>query len=125
MKRHDIRVLAMICLYQHLLLDKDIAESVIDNFDKTLNELDDFERILILHSIEHKERFIGYINEVLEDWSFHRLGYIEQAILLMACSEFDNKVATPSIIIDEAVELAKTYCDDEAYKLINGVLDRI
>ena len=50
---------------------------------------------------------------------------LEQAILLLACSELDHQTASAAIIIDEAVRLAKDYCDDEAYRLINGVLDRI
>ena len=36
----------------------------------------------------------------------------------------DLKTAPENSIKDEAVELAKHYCDDDAYKLINGVLDK-
>lgn len=125
MNRHSIREKAMVCVYQNLLINNDLKDSVEDTFGKPLTELDDFEKILILHSIENKERFISYINEVLDGWTFDRLGYCEQAILLMACSEFDCQTATANIIIDEAVELAKAYCDDEAFKLVNGVLDRL
>ena len=50
---------------------------------------------------------------------------MEQAILLMACCELDLETAPKPIVIDEAITLAKKYCDDEAYKLINGVLDRL
>ena len=67
-------------------------------------------------------------------WARHRFfivrrftveGYVEQAILLAACAEFDLKITQAPIIINEAVELAKIYCDDTAFKLINGVLDRL
>ena len=75
--------------------------------------------------MENKDRYISYINEVLKDWTFSRLGYIEQAILLLACSELDNQTAHAAVIIDESVRLTKSYCDEAAYKLINGVLDRL
>ena len=43
----------------------------------------------------------------------------------MAASEIDFETAQKAIVIDEAVTLAKKYCDDDTYKLINGVLDRL
>ena len=125
MNRHSLRENAMVCLYQNLLIGKPIEDCVLEVFEAPVSERDDFGRILIKKTLENKDRYIQYINETLTDWSFERLGYLEQAILLMACSELDNQTASAAIIIDEAVRLAKGYCDEEAYKLINGVLDRI
>jgi transcription antitermination protein NusB len=77
-------------------------------------------------AITYKDVYIDKINERLnEEWTFARLGFVEQAILLMACCELDLETAPKPIVIDEAITLAKKYCDDEAYKLINGVLDRL
>lgn len=42
-------------------------------------ELDDFSRILILDTLDNENRYIQYINETLKDWSFERLGVLEQA----------------------------------------------
>lgn len=44
---------------------------------------------------------------------------------MMAACELDLETAPKAIVIDEAVTLAKKYCDDETYRLINGVLDRL
>ena len=125
MTRHSGREKAMICLYQHRLLNKPMDEIIEEVMEMKTGELDDFSRILILDTLDIEKRYIQYINETLKDWSFERLGVLEQAILLMACSELDHQTAAAAIIIDEAVRLAKDYCDDEAYRLINGVLDRI
>lgn len=125
MNRHNQREKAMICLYQHLLVKQTVMVSVEDVMDRSIEELDDFSRILVLETLKNKERYIEYINEVLKDWKFDRLGVLEQAILLMACSEFDHKTASAAVIIDESVRLAKSYCDEDTYKLINGVLDRL
>ena len=125
MNRHDYREKAMICLYQHRLLNKPIDEIIEDVMECKISELDDFSHTLIINTINNEQRYIQYLNETLKDWSFDRLGYLEQAILLMACSELDNQTAFAATIIDEAVRLSKDYCDDEAYRLINGVLDRL
>ncbi|MEA4874996.1 transcription antitermination factor NusB [Anaerorhabdus sp.] len=125
MDRHTEREKSMICLYQELLTHRDLTTIVEDIYLNPLNEVSDFSKTLIFHSVANKERFIGYINNVLDDWTFDRLGYIEQAILLIACTEFDEQMAAAPVIIDEAILLAKKYGDEKAYKLINGVLDRL
>ena len=43
----------------------------------------------------------------------------------MAACELDLGVSPKQIVVDEAVILAKKYCDEETYKLINGVLDHL
>ncbi|SJZ90243.1 transcription antitermination factor NusB [Anaerorhabdus furcosa] len=125
MDRHIEREKSMICLYQGLLTNRDLSGIVEDIYLVPLKEVSDFSKTLIFNSYENRERYIGYINNVLDEWTFDRLGFIEQAILLMACTEFDNKIAETPVIINEAILLAKKYGDDNAYKLINGVLDRL
>ena len=63
------------------------------------------------------------ISAYLKDWTFERLNYLEQAILLSAYTQ-NKYMEQPKIIaINVAVDLAKKYCDDNSYKFINGVLD--
>ncbi|MEF9968729.1 MAG: transcription antitermination factor NusB [Longicatena sp.] len=122
--RHKLRETGMTCLYQHFLLHKDIKECVYDNTET--NEIDPFLYTITIDAIEYKETYINKINEALrDDWSFERLGYVEKAILLMACCELDLEIAPKAIVINEAITLTKKYCDEETYRLINGVLDRL
>lgn len=122
--RHQLREKGMTCLYQHLLLNKDIKLALYDNCEG--NEVDPFLYTITVDAITYKDVYIDKINERLnEEWTFARLGFVEQAILLMACCELDLETAPKPIVIDEAITLAKKYCDDEAYKLINGVLDQL
>ena len=124
MKRHESREKAMIVIYQYLLFPRDINELIENNFEDQ-DKQDSYILDVIHSSIENKERYEGYINQVLKDWSFSRLGYIEQAILLNGCSEFDLKQTESAVIIDESIIMAKKYCEPESYKLINGVLDTL
>ena len=125
MNRHQTRELAMTCLYQSFLLKKDIKHVVYEN-TKEANKIDPFLYAITIDACANLAYYKKNINAVLrEDWTFDRLGYVEQAILVMAACEIDFETAQKPIIIDEAITLAKKYCDDDTYKLINGVLDRL
>lgn len=59
-------------------------------------------------------------------WPFHRLGYLERAILRLGAFEIlvDSEMSD-TVAINEAVKLSQEFCDDDAYKVINGVLDKL
>lgn len=122
--RHELREMGMRSLYQSFLLNKDIKQCVYNNCGT--NEIDSFLYTITIDAMKYKDIYIEKINHSLtQDWEFKRLGYVEQAILILACCELDLDVSPRAIVIDEAVTLAKKYCDEETYKLINGVLDHL
>ena len=115
MNRHEQRVVAMQSVYQHLLLGKDIRKCVFDVM-----------KGLTMGTIENKEAFEQKINELLrDDWDFDRLSMLEQAILLISFQEILANDTPKAVVINEAITLAKKYCDDNSYKLLNGVLDQL
>ena len=124
MNRHKNREQAVICIYQGLLVERDTDELIDDCFSKE-EQAEDAYMMRIIHRVfDNRERYKEQIRPLLEDWSFDRLGYVEQAILLCGCAEADDGEVAMPVIIDEAVEIAKTYGDD-SYRLINGVLDKL
>lgn len=123
MTRHTLRETAMTCLYQYFLLHKDIREIVFDNAG---NNIDPFLYTVTIDAVANEKYYISKINDTLtQDWEFDRLGSVEKAILFMAAAELDFETAQKAIVIDEAITLTKKYCDEETYKLVNGVLDRL
>jgi N utilization substance protein B len=51
---------------------------------------------------------------------------IERCILLLAACELIERVETPyRVVINEAIELAKTFGGTDGYKFVNGVLDKL
>jgi len=59
-----------------------------------------------------------------EGYTFSRLGYCEQAILTLGATEM--KLGNPKpVVINTCVKLAKQYCDDNVYKFINAILEKI
>lgn len=61
----------------------------------------------------------------LANWRLERLSICTKLILRYAVWELLNTDTNPTIVINEAIELAKCYAEKDAYKLINGILDQI
>ncbi len=63
--------------------------------------------------------------EVL-DRPIGQLNHVEHAILRLATAEFIHRIDIPYlVVIDEYVELAKTFGAQDSHKYINGVLDKL
>lgn len=122
MNRHEYRLHVIFALYQSLLLNKDLKISFDDNFEGDDNE---FVNSIKLDLISNIDNYKKIIEPLLNKWSFDRLSYLEQAILLESTSEIKQGLNNKNIVIDEAINIAKEYCDDESYKFINGVLDNL
>ena len=65
------------------------------------------------------------ISQHLQDWKITRLSKTTIAILRLSVYEMIYAKLPPAISINEAVELAKQYCEDGAAGYINGVLNKI
>jgi N utilization substance protein B len=66
------------------------------------------------------------IVESAEHWRIERMNVLDRLILRLAVFEFVNEPQTPSkVIINEALELARRFSNDDSVRFINGVLDAI
>ena len=65
------------------------------------------------------------LTSALVDWQLHRLPRIDRDILQIAVAEMLYLDLPQKVAINEAIELAKRYSDDEGYRFINGVLRRV
>ena len=74
---------------------------------------------------EHRQDIEQHIEEVLVAWQLSRLPKIDQDILRIAVAEMLYLELPIRVAIDEAVELAKRYSDDEGFRFINGVLRKV
>ena len=61
-----------------------------------------------------------------QHWRLSRMAVVDRQILRLAAFELQEGQGTPpSVVIDEALELARTFSTEDAVKFINGVLDAI
>jgi len=65
------------------------------------------------------------IIEHLKEWDFERLGTIERATLRLATYEILFGELDSAVVINEAVEITKSFGTEQSPKFINGVLDAI
>jgi N utilization substance protein B len=80
----------------------------------------------ILKTINRRHVEIDEIlTNALQDWQLNRLPRIDQDILRIAVVEISFLGIPERVAINEAVELAKRYSDDEGHRFINGVLRRV
>jgi len=125
MTRREQRIRIMNAIYQYLLTNKSVDELLKEVVDVNDKESIPFIVENTVGVINNIDELINDITPYLIDYKFTRLGYIEQAILLMSAYQMKEGTIDRPIIINEAVEIAKKYCDDDAPKFINGVLDQL
>ena len=66
------------------------------------------------------------ITEAAEHWRIERMNVMDRLILRLAVYEFLHERQTPGkVIINEALELARTFSNDDSVRFINGILDAI
>jgi N utilization substance protein B len=66
------------------------------------------------------------IREAAEHWRVERMNVLDRLIMRLAVYEFIHQTDTPAkVIINEALDLARTFSGDESVRFINGVLDAI
>lgn len=95
------------------------------NFFKGINELEkDFILKIVSRVLEERENIDRLIVEHLIGWKLQRLNPIDRNLLRMGIAEshFNTEKA---IIIDDIVRIAKKYSEQESYKIINAILDKV
>jgi N utilization substance protein B len=66
------------------------------------------------------------IADAAEHWRLERMNVMDRLILRLAIYEFLHEPETPAkVIINEALELARTFSGDDSVRFINGILDAV
>lgn len=86
-------------------------EYIVDKTNRVLGLIDDIDR---------------QIEEISDGWRPERIGKAELAILRLAIYEMKYDDSVPyKVAINEAVELSKIYCNEDAKSFINGLLAKV
>ena len=91
--------------------------------DELEPELVEFTRLIVQGVAPMFEKLDYYIAEHAPEWPLDQVAIIDRNILRMALWEFAVYGKTPiKVVINEAVELAKTFGSDSSPRFVNGVL---
>jgi len=125
--RRLARELAVQGLYEWLLAGNDVRAiehrlAEVKTFDKADRPLlDEILNGVIRDEKALAERLAPYLDRAVD-----ALSPVERAVLLVGAYELLNRIDTPyRVVINEAVELAKSYGGTDGHKYVNGVLDRL
>ena len=74
----------------------------------------------------HRERIDQLLSDYAEGWTIERMPGVDRAVLRLGIYELLWRDDVPdAVVIDEAVELAKSLSTDESPRFVNGVLARV
>lgn len=124
--RSELREKIMIILYQiDINRKQNIDYSVEEIIRENLDIDNEFVRDIVYGVITYESDIINEANKYMKDWSIERIDKTGAAILKMAIYELKYTDTPPIVVINEAIELAKKYSDDDVRKMINAVLDKM
>jgi N utilization substance protein B len=131
--RHRAREAALQILYQWEIGQAPIGLAAQTFFDHQwpdqtppADELREFATQLSRDTVSQLDTIDPLIADTAEHWRPERMAIIDRLVLRMAVCELQRDRETPPpVIINEALELARTFSTEDAVKFINGVLDTI
>ena len=132
-ERHRAREAALQILYQCEIGRYDVGQAVELFFglqwpqaDPAPEDLRAFASELARETLRRLPSIDPLIAGTAERWRPERMAVLDRLILRMAVCELLRDPKTPAaVVINEALELARTFSTEEAVKFINGVLDGI
>lgn len=124
--RSELRKKIMTILYQINVYDKNKISYKVEDIIKEVCVVDnEFVKDSVYGVITYKKQIDELANTYLNNWTIDRLGNTDQAILRLGIYEL-LYTKTPEIVcINEAIELAKEYSDEDVKGMINSVLDKV
>lgn len=130
MTRREIRELIFKMVFRVEFHDEEEIPQQMRLFMDTLESVGDKDRAYIEHKVEdilaHLEEIDEIIDGSAQNWKTSRMAKVELTLIRLAVYEirFEEEIPT-GVAINEAVELAKAYGEDNSASFVNGVLARI
>ncbi len=128
MTRREIREEIFKLLFEYELIDNNIEKRINDTIDEENLKKDeeiDFLRSYITEIIENQDILVKRIREVLDGWTYERLGTIEKVLLKISFYEITIKNIGYEIAINEVLEISKKYSYNDTKDFLNGILAKL
>jgi N utilization substance protein B len=127
-KRHKARILALQALYEVDSVARNPESAIARLLAETAiaPDISEFSRELVVGTVKNRDEIDRHIVKYAPAYPVEQLAIIDRNILRLAIFEilFDNRVPV-KVIVNEAVELAKSFGSGSSAKFINGVLGSV
>jgi transcription antitermination protein NusB len=127
-RRRQGRELVLGCLYAYFSTGGSVEDVFSGQARRSSCDAatEDWAKLLFGYVIEHADTIDRTIREHAHKWDFGRIGQVEKNILRMSIAEIRYCLDTPpKVVINEALELARDFVDEDSRGFINGILDRV
>ncbi len=116
-----------ILLYTEMGREVDVEEIVSSICETPYENVDLFVKRMTISAIKHIQEIIPAFEKHMRKWTWNRIDHLEQALFLYCYSHFfyDTEEVNKKIIINVAVEFAKTYLDSNTKGFVNAILDKV
>lgn len=126
LNRSELRKKIMTILYQVNVYKQNKMDFEVDEVIKEVLDYDnEFVKDTVYGVITYQNDIDVLANKSLNGWTIDRLGNTDSAILRLGIYELMYTDTPEVVAINEAVELAKSYSDDDVRKMINATLDKV
>ena len=128
MTRREIREEIFKLLFEKELTDNNVEkriEETIKEYKIKKEEHIEFLTSYVNDIIANEDILVEKIKEILDGWTYERLGTLEKVLLKISFYEIIIKKVGYEIAINEAVELAKKYSYDDTKEFLNGILAKL
>ncbi|WP_289136213.1 transcription antitermination factor NusB [uncultured Brevibacillus sp.] len=122
MKRRTAREKAVQCLFQIDMAEVPVKEAVALVMEES-EEKAEYLRYLLDGVLKNLAEIDAEIKKYLRGWQLERIANVDRAILRLAFYEIMFEAETPDkVVMNEAIEIAKLFSDEQSHRYINGVL---
>ena len=130
--RRQSREHAVQILYQWDMRKQPIEESIEAFYSSLYTEesaarppRDEFLEELVRGTVERTSEIDALISGHAEHWRIERMAAVDRNILRLAIYEMRHTATPTAVVIDEALELARRFSNEESVHFVNGVLDAV
>ncbi len=123
--RSELREKCMIILYQWDLFKRNNNTNIDELIKDNLDIENDFVKDIVYGVVTYQDKIDEIANKYMQDWTIERIDKTGASILRMGIFELLYTDTPEIVVINEAIELAKKYSDDNVRKIINAVLDKV
>lgn len=128
--RHRSRELALSTMYACEVGSNEHWEIMLERIadeEQLAPDVKRYARDLVRATLENTNAIDAALAEKAANWELRRMAAIDRNVLRMATAEllYFSDTVPYKVVIDEAVEIAKTYGTEDSGKFVNGILDSI
>ena len=127
-KRRSSRELALKFLYQFELNEGDLDEQIKLFLERNSSQegVENFMKELVMSLVSKMKEIDEIIQKYSDNWILDRMTVIDRNILRIgACELLFNFSTPPKVVINEAIDIAKKYGNEDSPEFINGILDKV